>query len=65
MKEGWSGQWLGLVLCVPFSALTLMVGGRMDIRPLKKTPHKKLHFANPQGSSSGTDGGGTKRNRLI
>jgi len=31
------GHWLGLVLCVPFSTLTMMVGSMKNIQ-LVKTP---------------------------
>jgi len=34
------GHWFGLVFCVSFSALTLMVGDRKDIRPVKVPFHK-------------------------
>jgi len=34
-----SGHWLGTGLCVPFSALTLMVGLRKDIQPIKNQFH--------------------------
>jgi len=30
------GHWLGLILCVFFSTLTLIVGDRQDIWPVKK-----------------------------
>jgi len=38
MEKRW-GHWLGLglVFYVPFSALTLILGGRKDIRPIKNT----------------------------
>ena len=55
-----SGHWLGSVICVPFSALTLMVGwqeGHLAI----KIPH----CTNPKRLSSGTDGGEPEGNQLI
>jgi len=39
------GHWLGLVLCVPFSALTLIAGWQ-EGHPARKNPHS----TNPRGS---------------
>jgi len=48
-----AGQWLGLVLCVPFIILTLMVGWQEGYLSCKK-----LCFANIQELCSRTGGGG-------
>ena len=45
-------RWLVLVLCVPISALTPMVGWWEDIQPIK------THSTNPQRFCSRTGGGG-------
>jgi len=47
----WTGHGLGSVLCVPFSALTLM-DDRKDIRPVKTPFHYSQRFC------CGTRGGG-------
>ena len=44
---------MGSVLCVSFSALTLMVGWQEG-----HVAHKKVHFTNRQRFVSGTGGGG-------
>jgi len=46
MRPGW---WLWLVLCVPFSALTVLVWWQ-EGHPVCETPH----FTDPRNSSSGT-----------
>ena len=49
------GHWLGLVLCVPFSSLTLMVGDMKDFWPIKTCS------IDPQKFCSGTGGGEASR----
>ena len=48
-----SDHCLGSVLCVSFSALTLMVGWQEG-----HVAHIKVHFTNPQRFVSGAGGGG-------
>jgi len=45
------GHWLGLVLCVPLSALTLMVGWQQG-----HSAHTKTRSTNLQRFSTGTAG---------
>jgi len=62
MRETWQDcHWLGLVLYVPFSALTLLFGWQEGY-----PAHKKTRTANTQRFSSGTGGeGGPEGNRLT
>jgi len=53
------GHWLWLVLCVPFSALTLWLASRQDIRLIKTRSTYPGRFC------LGTDGGGDEENRLT
>jgi len=53
------GHWLGLVLCVPFSALTLMVGWQK-----RHTSWEIPCSINPLRSSSGTGGEGGPEGEL-
>ena len=53
-------NWLELVLSVPFSALTPMVGWQEGQRACKKSSS-----TNPQRFSSGTDEGGPEGNWLT
>ena len=53
------GHWLGLVLCVPFSALTLMVGWQKG-----HTSWEIPCSINPLRSSSGTGGEGGPEGEL-
>jgi len=55
-----SGHWLRSVLCVHFTALTLMAGWQEG-----HPTHQKPGFTNPQRFFSGTDGGRQTKEELA